>query len=86
MVDKPLNPDKVLRVANVLKQFDLEEKEIALATLTNILTIFVEFEPNEFIAVHHQENGQPGFTVSSSAAGLQLYISRPAVDPDPTVE
>ena len=84
-MDQSLNPAKVLRVANTLKQFDLEEKEIALATLGNILTVFVEIAPNEFIAVSHKANGEPGFAVSRSISGLELRISHAAIDPDPTV-
>ena len=82
MTDKPIDHERVLRITNVLKEFDLGDKEVALTILSNILKVYIGTASNKSIIVTQQEaGGKPGFTIANDGRGLQLFIPRQALDP-----
>jgi hypothetical protein len=82
-MDKPIDHERIRKVMQALKSFDLADKEIALGILSNILTIQVHVGNKKSIVIEQQEaDGEPAFTVTNTGRGLQIHIPREALDPD----
>jgi hypothetical protein len=82
-MDKPIDHERIRKVMQALKSFDLDDKEIALSILSTILTIHVHVSGTKAILVEQQEaGGEPGFTVTNTGRGLQIHIPKDALDPD----
>ena len=82
-MDKPIDHERVRKVMQTLKGFDLHDKEIALNILSSILTIHLHVsEKNSIVVEQQEEGGEPGFTITNTGHGLQIHIPREALDPD----
>ena len=82
-MEKPIDHERVRKVMQTLKSFDLDDKEIALSILSNILAIHIHVSEKNIIVVEQQEaGGEPGFTVTNTGRGLQIRIPRESLDPD----
>jgi hypothetical protein len=83
VMDKPIDHERIRKVMQALKSFDLDDKEIALSILSNILAIHIHVDNKKSIVIEQQEaGGEPGFTVTNTGRGLQIHIPREALDPD----